>query len=115
MFENEEVVLGESRPLSELLLFVVSIVSSAVAAIDISRSSSRGKTHTKREKKRTVRRGISSISKTCCNFLFWAVSLSLNLPALFLYDFQHQQNMTTFRQQIVSLGFCPKEITQHSL
>lgn len=41
VFENEEVVLGESRPLSELL-FVVSIVSAA-AAIDISRSSSRGK------------------------------------------------------------------------
>lgn len=40
VFENEEVVLGESRPLSELL-FVVSIVSAA--AIDISRSSSGGK------------------------------------------------------------------------
>lgn len=39
MTENEDVVLGESRPLSELLLNV-SGVSSAAAAIDISRSSS---------------------------------------------------------------------------
>lgn len=39
MFESEEVVLGESRPLSELLL-VISAVSSAAAAMDISRSSS---------------------------------------------------------------------------
>lgn len=39
VFESEEVVLGESRPLSELLL-VISAVSSAAAAMDISRSSS---------------------------------------------------------------------------
>lgn len=39
MGESEEVVLGESQPLSELLL-VISAVSSAAAAIDISRSSS---------------------------------------------------------------------------
>lgn len=39
MVENEEVVLGESRPLSELLELVISAVSSA-AAILISRSSS---------------------------------------------------------------------------
>lgn len=39
VFEREEVVLGESRPLSELLL-VRSAVSSAAAAIDMSRSSS---------------------------------------------------------------------------
>lgn len=37
--ENEDMVRGESRPLSELLL-VVPPVSSAAAAIDISRSSS---------------------------------------------------------------------------
>lgn len=37
--ESEEVVLGESRPLSELLL-VISAVSSAAAAMDMSRSSS---------------------------------------------------------------------------
>ena len=37
--ESEEVVLGESRPLSELLL-VIPAVSSAAAAIDMSRSSS---------------------------------------------------------------------------
>lgn len=37
--ENEDMVRGESRPLSELLL-VVTPVSSAAAAIDISRSSS---------------------------------------------------------------------------
>lgn len=39
MAENEDMVLGESRPLSELLL-VVSLVSSAAAAIDIRRFSS---------------------------------------------------------------------------
>lgn len=38
LYESEEVVLGESRPLSELLL-VISAVSSA-AAMDIIRSSS---------------------------------------------------------------------------
>lgn len=38
MAEKEDVVLGESRPLSELLL-VVCVVSSA-AAMDMSRSSS---------------------------------------------------------------------------
>ena len=40
MVESEEVVLGESRPLSELLELAISAVSSAAAAIDISRSSS---------------------------------------------------------------------------
>lgn len=39
VFESEDVVRGESRPLSELLL-VMSALSSAAAAIDISRSSS---------------------------------------------------------------------------
>lgn len=39
LYESEEVVLGESRPLSELLL-VISAVSSAAAAMDIIRSSS---------------------------------------------------------------------------
>lgn len=46
--ESEEMVLGESLPLSELLL-VLPAVSSAAAAIDISRSSSgikHKKTHT---------------------------------------------------------------------
>lgn len=38
--EKEDVVLGESQPLSELLL-VASAVSSVAAAIDISRFSSR--------------------------------------------------------------------------
>lgn len=39
LYESEEVVLGESLPLSELLL-VISAVSSAAAAMDIIRSSS---------------------------------------------------------------------------
>lgn len=38
VLEREEVVLGESRPLSELLLFITAL--SSAAAMDIIRSSS---------------------------------------------------------------------------